>query len=167
MTTNGATRPINTSLILTFLIINTKYINLTIGNIIINYLDAHYQLISMNPFTKRRNIVLSCCSFILSNRVNISEYISLYRSCPILTMAVTSNGELFCHFRFITCSLRTINFMTISTNCLRMLCTCDLHSVYEISSVSTNELRVLVFVTYRQSNLRSKYCKSCMIVEKL
>ena len=40
MTTNGATRPINTSLILTFLIINTKYINLTIGNIIINHLDA-------------------------------------------------------------------------------------------------------------------------------
>ena len=77
MTTNGANRPINTILILTILIINTKYINLTIGNIIINHLDAHHQLISMNPFTKRRNIVLSCCSFILSHRVNISPEIIL------------------------------------------------------------------------------------------
>ena len=45
MTTNGANRPINTILILIFLIINTKYINLTIGNIIIYHLDAHHQLI--------------------------------------------------------------------------------------------------------------------------
>ena len=58
MTTNGANRPINTILILTFLIINTKYINLTIGNIIINHLDAHHQLISMNPVTKRE--ILFC-----------------------------------------------------------------------------------------------------------
>ena len=34
--------------------------------------------------------------------------------------------------------------MTISTNCLRMLRTCDLHGVSEISSVSTKKLRVLV-----------------------
>ena len=66
---NGANRPI--ILILTFLIINTKYINLTIGNIIINHLDAHHQLYVYESINKEEKY----CSVMLQfHIITQSEY---------------------------------------------------------------------------------------------